>query len=89
MWTDVYKCGQTVNNQNTERKKIMSAKLIRPGSTLEFLRPNGIGRNGVEYKTSRGRAVLRGPYGWVVNTGGRYGTPAVVTEENFLRVVRY
>ena len=34
----------------------------------------------------RGRAVMRGSAGWVVNTGGRHGTPRVVDKSNFIRV---
>jgi hypothetical protein len=33
-----------------------------------------------------GRAVMKGPYGWVLNMGGRYGTPAVASDENIVRV---
>jgi hypothetical protein len=33
-----------------------------------------------------GRAVMRGPHGWVLNMGGKYGTPAIATEENITRV---
>lgn len=36
---------------------------------------------------STGRATLRGPVGWVLNMGGRYGTPAVATEANIVKVV--
>lgn len=35
---------------------------------------------------STGRATLRGPHGWVLNMGGRYGTPAVATVENIVAV---
>ena len=34
----------------------------------------------------RGRAVMRGPAGWVVNMGGRHGMPGVVTERNFIKI---
>ena len=34
----------------------------------------------------RGKAVMKGPHGWVINTGGRYGTPRVVHENNFVKV---
>lgn len=34
-----------------------------------------------------GRAVMRGPYGWVLNLGGRHGTPGIATPENVVRVV--
>ena len=57
---------------------------IKPRSLVTFLIPNGIGKDGVEYKQKKGRAVMRGPHGWVVNGGGRYGTPFVVSSENFL-----
>jgi hypothetical protein len=35
---------------------------------------------------STGRAVMRGPVGWVLNMGGKYGTPAIATAENITRV---
>ena len=58
--------------------------IITPGSTVCFLTPNGIGRNGVEYKESKGRATICSPSHIVVNMGGRYGTPGVVTPENIV-----
>ena len=33
-----------------------------------------------------GRATLKGPYGWVLNMGGKYGTPAVATPETIVKV---
>ncbi len=33
-----------------------------------------------------GRAVLKGPHGWVLNMGGRYGTPAIATDSNIVMV---
>jgi len=33
----------------------------------------------------RGKAVMKGPYGWVVNAGGRHGVPKIVSEANFVR----
>lgn len=33
-----------------------------------------------------GRAVMRGPHGWVLNMGGRHGTPAIATNENIVCV---
>jgi predicted kinase len=35
-----------------------------------------------------GSAVMRGPAGWVLNMGGRHGTPAVASERNILLVKR-
>lgn len=37
---------------------------------------------------SSGRAVMKGPYGWVLNMGGRYGTPAIANENNIVKVVK-
>ena len=34
----------------------------------------------------RGKAVMKGPHGWVVNAGGRYGTPKVVSQSNFIKL---
>ena len=35
---------------------------------------------------STGRAVMRGPYGWVLNMGGKHGTPGIASAENTVRV---
>jgi|SRR5215469_13112731 len=59
---------------------------IRVGSRVTILVPAGRGRDGIEYRQRTGRAVMRGPHGWVLNMGGRYGTPAVATVENIVRV---
>jgi hypothetical protein len=37
-------------------------------------------------KVRTGRAVMRGPHGWVLNMGGRYGTPAVATPDTIVKV---
>jgi hypothetical protein len=34
-----------------------------------------------------GRAVMRGPYGWVLNMGGKHGTPAIADDSNIVRIV--
>jgi hypothetical protein len=33
-----------------------------------------------------GKAVMRGPAGWVLNMGGAHGTPAIATDDNVTRV---
>lgn len=33
-----------------------------------------------------GRAVMKGPCGWVLNMGGKYGSPAIATEDNIVAV---
>ena len=38
-------------------------------------------------KKRTGRATILGPAGWVLNMGGRYGTPAIANENNIVKVV--
>lgn len=57
---------------------------IAIGDTVEMLVPAG----GRDYATRRGRVVMRGNYGWVLNLGGRHGTPGVCGPANFVRIVR-
>lgn len=35
-----------------------------------------------------GRAVMRGPAGWVLNMGGKHGIPAIADERNIVLVTR-
>lgn len=35
-----------------------------------------------------GVATMRGPAGWVINTGGRHGTPAIASERNVVSIRR-
>lgn len=37
-------------------------------------------------QTLKGRAVMHGPAGWVLNTGGRYGNVAIASEANVVAV---
>lgn len=58
----------------------MSFSAIGPGDTVVFATPHG---------TARGRVVMRSSHGgWVVNLGGKYGTPGIVDESNFMRIAR-
>lgn len=52
--------------------------LIRAGALVTIV--NRFGQKSV------GRAVMRGPHGWVLNMGGRHGTPAIATAENVIKV---
>lgn len=52
---------------------------IRPGDRVTILTPHG--------NQLTGRAVMRSSSGgWVLNLGGRHGTPGIATEENIIRV---
>lgn len=33
-----------------------------------------------------GRVVMRGPAGWVLNLGGRYGTPGIANASNIVKI---
>jgi hypothetical protein len=33
-----------------------------------------------------GRVVMKGPYGWVLNMGGRHGTPAIANDSNIVKI---
>lgn len=59
---------------------------IRHGDRVTILVPAGIGREGQEYSKRTGRAMMRGPHGWVLDLGGRYGRPGIATEENIVSV---
>ena len=62
---------------------------IRHGDKVTILRPSGIGRDGVEYKAATGRAVMHSSNGgWVLNMGGKHGTPGIATEANTVKVRR-
>jgi len=52
--------------------------VIRAGDRVIIVDRFGVQRSG--------RAVMRGPAGWVLNMGGRYGTPGIATHENTTRV---
>ena len=49
---------------------------IRPGDRVKIALPRG--------GEAWGRVVMLGSYGWVLNMGGRYGIPAIASEENIL-----
>ena len=51
---------------------------IRPGDRVTILTPHG--------QELSGRAVMRGPAGWVLNLGGRYGTPGIAGPDNTVAV---
>jgi hypothetical protein len=53
---------------------------IRPGDRVTIENPQKQERSG--------RAVMRGPAGWVLNMGGRYGTPGIATESNIVSISR-
>ena len=53
---------------------------ISPGSRVTIVDRFG--------KQHTGRAVMRGPYGWILNLGGKHGTPGIATEANTV-AVRY
>jgi len=60
--------------------KVASAlQVIRAGDRVTILTPHG--------QEVTGKAVMRGPYGWVLNLGGAHGRPGIATEQNIVKVV--
>ena len=58
---------------------------IKHGSLVTIRVPNGRGRNGQEWCERSGKAVMRGPAGWVLNMGGPHGTPGICSPDSFVR----
>ena len=52
--------------------------VARPGSRVTIVNRFG--------QTRTGRAVMRGPHGWVLNMGGAHGTPAIANDDNIVAV---
>lgn len=67
----------------TDQHQQMMLDSIRPGDRVTILVYAGINT----WKPKTGRAVFRGTHGYVLNMGGRYGTPAVANAKNLVRVV--
>lgn len=59
---------------------------IRPGDKVTVLVPNGIGRNGPEFKEATGRAVICSGTHVALNMGGRFGKPGVADPFNVVKV---
>lgn len=72
-----------MNNNFTPEKLVAD---LKKGDTVTMLVPNGIGRNGREYKEAKGKVVIPSGTHATVNMGGQYGRPGVVTPENIVRV---
>jgi len=51
---------------------------IKPRSKVTIITPHG--------SKLIGKAVMKGPAGWVINLGGKYGTPAIASENNVIAV---
>jgi hypothetical protein len=70
---------------NLDRIREVQVQNLRPGDRVTILVSGGIGRNGIEWVERTGRAVICSGTHVTLNMGGRYGTPAVCTPENFVR----
>lgn len=60
----------------------------RPGDRVTIRVPNGIGRNGLEFKEASGRVVMAFAGHLTLNMGGKFGRPGVATDANFVRIKR-
>lgn len=65
-------------------------KTIKHGDRVTILVPNGMGRNGQEWKPKTGRAVMLSSHGgWVLNMGGPHGTPGLADETNTVKIAKW
>ena len=51
---------------------------IKAGDKVTIITPHG--------NKLTGKAVMKGPYGWVLNLGGKYETPGIASDENTIQV---
>jgi hypothetical protein len=68
----------TPNRRSSFRSNSNISEFIRAGDKVTIVNRFG--------QRQTGRAVMRGPYGWVLNMGGRHGTPGIATEDNTVGV---
>lgn len=62
-------------------------KDIKHGDRVTILVPCGLSRDGQEYRPKTGKAVMHSSHGgWVLNMGGKYGTPGLADETNTIAV---
>jgi hypothetical protein len=89
-WEDRVRALEAEGLTRSDAQAVVDAEVlnsIKPGDRVTILVPAGIGRYGQEWKPKTGRAVMRGPAGWVLNMGGPHGTPGIATPENIRKVV--
>lgn len=86
-----------MDNVDTNYERKLAANGFNSQSELKQLRERGgvmsqihagdrvtiVDRFNKQYS---GRAVMLGPAGWVLNMGGRHGTPAIANEDNIVKV---
>jgi hypothetical protein len=90
-WEDKVRALEAEGLTRSDAQAVVDAEVlgsIKAGDKVTILVPAGIGRDGQEWKPKTGRAVMRGPHGWVLNMGGPHGTPGVASPENIVKVVR-
>ena len=58
---------------------------IRPGDRVVMQVPAGRGRDGQEYAQRAGRCVMAFDTHVVINLGGRFGTPGVCDDSNYVK----
>ena len=81
-----YKSTMAPYGRHASAKAAGIVNTIGPGDRVTILVPAGMGRNGQEWSEATGRAVMRGPAGWVLNMGGPHGSPGIAGEKNTVRV---
>jgi Zn finger protein HypA/HybF involved in hydrogenase expression len=85
---DVTLASESIDEAPEDLREIDPVDTIQRGDKVTILIPAGLGRQGQEWKPKAGKAVMRGPHGWVLNMGGAHGTPGVASSRNIVKVQR-
>ena len=77
-WPEILRMANPFDWREQRQKTGTIVDEIRHGDRVTILTPHG--------SKLTGKAVMRGPYGWVLNLGGAHGTPGIATAENIVSV---
>jgi hypothetical protein len=77
-------------DEMVNREKAEFLHNIQKGDRVTIQVPAGIGRGGQEWSEATGIAVMPSALkgGWVLNMGGRHGTPGIANENNIVKVTK-
>lgn len=76
--------GMKANLLNSRADLSASFRGIRPGDKVTYRSYAGLGRHGPEWKERTSAVVMVFNTHVVANAGGRFGTPAVIDEDNYV-----
>jgi hypothetical protein len=78
-WEGIGKQAGWIVAQEIDNNSVRLVDTISAGDIVTIITPHG--------QKLKGRAVMKGPHGWVLNLGGKHGTPAIASDENVSKVI--